>query len=491
MLMEVASETFTGPIAVSPRCTPTLERRRRWERRFRWCLRVSDLAVILGAVGIGVLLQHFASGVVSTTPATGAMLAALWLLLLSGMHSRDMQCLGSGTSEYQRVANATVLAFGAIAILVLLLDWSGDRVLVFAALPIGLVALLTSRWRWRHWLRDRRASGRYTSRTLVAGDRADVEYVIRTLQAKEHGFHVVGAALLSGDRAPVVVDDRRYPVRGPVERVADIASRIGADTIVIASRPENDSSFVRELSWQLEGTAANLVLSNQLTDVVGPRISFRPVEGLPMLQIRIPSYEGGYYLLKRGLDITVAALALACIAVIAPVLALAVKLDSPGPVFFAQRRVGRDGRLFTMYKFRTMVVDAEQRLAELQQQNEGAGLLFKMRRDPRVTRVGAVLRKLSIDELPQFWNVLLGDMSVVGPRPPLPNEVTAYDGRIVRRLYVKPGITGPWQVSGRSDLSWDESVRLDLSYVENWSLMSDLQIMWRTARVMVQREGAY
>jgi exopolysaccharide biosynthesis polyprenyl glycosylphosphotransferase len=210
-----------------------------------------------------------------------------------------------------------------------------------------------------------------------------------------------------------------------------------------------------------------------------------------MLQIRIPSYEGGYYLLKRGLDISVAALALACIGVITPLLALVIKLDSPGPVFFAQQRVGRDGRLFTMYKFRTMVVDAEQRLTELQQQNEGAGLLFKMRQDPRVTRVGAVLRKLSIDELPQFWNVLRGEMSVVGPRPPLPDEVTAYDGRIVRRLYVKPGITGPWQVSGRSDLSWDESVRLDLSYVENWSLMSDLQIMWRTARVMVQREGAY
>jgi exopolysaccharide biosynthesis polyprenyl glycosylphosphotransferase len=325
----------------------------------------------------------------------------------------------------------------------------------------------------------------------VAGDRADVEYVIRTLQAREYGFHVVGVALFGTDRTPVVVGDRRYPVRGSVERVADIASRIGADTIVVASRPENDSSFVRELSWQLEGTAANLVLSNQLTDVVGPRISFRPVEGLPMLQIRIPSYEGGYYLLKRGLDISVAALALACIGVITPLLALVIKLDSPGPVFFAQQRVGRDGRLFTMYKFRTMVVDAEQRLTELQQQNEGAGLLFKMRQDPRVTRVGAVLRKLSIDELPQFWNVLRGEMSVVGPRPPLPDEVTAYDGRIVRRLYVKPGITGPWQVSGRSDLSWDESVRLDLSYVENWSLMSDLQIMWRTARVMVQREGAY
>jgi lipopolysaccharide/colanic/teichoic acid biosynthesis glycosyltransferase len=160
-------------------------------------------------------------------------------------------------------------------------------------------------------------------------------------------------------------------------------------------------------------------------------------------------------------------------------------------VFFSQQRVGRDGRVFTMFKFRTMAVDAEQRLSELRERNEGSGPLFKMKQDPRVTRVGRVLRKLSLDELPQFWNVLRGDMSVVGPRPPLPAEVTAYDGTVVRRLYVKPGITGLWQVSGRSDLSWDESVRLDLSYVENWSLMNDLQIMWRTARVMVHREGAY
>lgn len=491
MLMEVRPDTITGPIAVSPRCTPTLERRRRWERRFRWCLRISDVSVILVAVGAGTLLQLFAAGITSTTVLAAAMLVVLWALLLSGMRSREMQCLGSGIAEYQRVANATGLAFGAIAIWVLVLDWSGDRVLIFSALPIGLVGLLFSRWCWRQWLRGRRAFGHYSSRTLVVGDRADVEYVIRALQSREHGFHVVGTALFGTDRAPVIVDGRRYPVRGSVDRVASIASRIGADTIVVASRPENDPSFVRELSWQLEGTAANLVLSNQLTDVVGPRISFRPVEGLPMLQIRIPSYEGGHYLLKRGLDISVSALALACIAVITPFLALAIKLESPGPVFFAQKRVGRDGRLFTMYKFRTMVVDAEQRLAELRQQNEGAGLLFKMRSDPRVTRVGAVLRKISLDELPQFWNVLRGEMSIVGPRPPLMSEVTAYDGRIVRRLYVKPGITGPWQVSGRSDLSWDESVRLDLSYVENWSLMNDLQIMWRTARVMVQREGAY
>jgi exopolysaccharide biosynthesis polyprenyl glycosylphosphotransferase len=195
--------------------------------------------------------------------------------------------------------------------------------------------------------------------------------------------------------------------------------------------------------------------------------------------------------LKRALDVVVSGVALIPIGLILPLLALLIKIDSPGPVFFRQERVGRDGQRFQMVKLRSMSTDAEQRLAALKAANEGSGLLFKMKDDPRVTRVGRVLRKLSLDELPQFWNVLIGDMSVVGPRPPLPSEVTAYDGTVYRRLYIKPGITGLWQVSGRSDLSWEESVRLDLRYVENWSVVNDLQIMWRTAKVMVRPQGAY
>lgn len=492
MLVESGLDTFTGAVALSPRRTPTLERRRRWERNFRWCLRVSDTLVILASIGVALLLQGLLVGESPSTPVVAAALVTLWILALTGMRSRDIGCLGAGTIEYRRVAHATGLAVGAVAITALIADWSGDRVLIFAALPIGLIALLISRWEWRRWLREQRRIGHYASRTLVVGERADVEYVISTLQAdRGSGYQVVAATLFGTDRGPLVVGGHRYQVRGSADQVAAVASQAGADTIIVASYPENAPSFVRELSWRLEGTAANLVLSNRVTDVVGPRISFRPVEGLPMLQIAIPAYEGGHHLLKRGFDVSVAVFALAAIALVTPVLALLIKLDSPGPVLFRQQRAGRDGRLFTMFKFRTMAVDAEDRLAELREQNEGSGPLFKMKQDPRVTRVGRVLRRLSLDELPQFWNVLRGDMSVVGPRPPLPAEVTAYDGTVVRRLYVKPGITGLWQVSGRSDLSWDESVRLDLSYVENWSIMNDLQIMWRTARVMVHREGAY
>jgi exopolysaccharide biosynthesis polyprenyl glycosylphosphotransferase len=209
------------------------------------------------------------------------------------------------------------------------------------------------------------------------------------------------------------------------------------------------------------------------------------------VQVKIPEFEGGVHAIKRGMDVVLSLLALVPIALIAPFVAIAIKLDSRGPVLFHQLRVGRDGRQFWMLKFRTMVADAEMRRGELLAEDEGAGPLFKVKSDPRVTRVGAVLRRFSIDELPQFFNVLRGDMSIVGPRPPLPAEVTSYDGTVSRRLYIKPGITGLWQISGRSDLSWDDSVRLDLRYVENWSIATDLMIMWRTAHVMIAPKGAY
>ncbi|WP_051053768.1 sugar transferase [Leucobacter salsicius] len=491
MLVQRDIEVSSPPLAVSPKSSPTLERRRRWERQFRWCLRVSDHAIIVFAVGGAALLQATIATVSPRSALAAGMLVLLWSFFLAGMRSRENQCLGSGAVEYQRVAHATGLALGAVAVWALLVGWAGDRVLLFAALPIGLAGLLISRWGWRRWLRRQRSDGEYCSRVLVVGSQRDVAYVVTSLGAEDSGFHIVGAILIDTDKKSAATPHGWLPFHDSIERVREAAAALEADTIVIATKPENDPDFIRELSWQLEGTAANLLLSNQVTDVVGPRISFRPVDGLPMVQIKIPSYEGGHYFLKRGLDITVATCALIVIGLATPFIALAIKLDSRGPVFFSQPRVGKDGERFRIFKFRSMTQDAEQRLGGLQTRNEGSGSLFKMRNDPRVTNVGRWLRRLSVDELPQFWNVLRGDMSVVGPRPPLPTEVTSYDGQVVRRLYVKPGITGPWQVGGRSDLSWEESVRLDLSYVENWSVMNDLQLIWRTARVVTHGAGAY
>ncbi|UJP08874.1 sugar transferase [Microbacterium sp. KUDC0406] len=408
------------------------------------------------------------------------------------MHTRQAALFRTSVSEYRSVAHATGLAFGILAIIAVVLRLPDMQLTIIVALPVGLFGLLLTRWTWRRWMVGQRHLGRFTSRALVVGNRGDVEYVLNRLHpVGSSGYQVLGATLLDANARDLEVGGTRFPVLGNVNTVAEVAAQLHADTIVVASRPEGDPDFVRRLSWQLEGTAAELVLSNPLTDVAGPRMSFSPVDGLPLIQVEIPTYEGGRHALKRALDIVVSSIALIPIALITPVLAVLIKVDNPGPAFFFQERVGRDGRTFKMIKFRSMRTDAEQQLAALKAQNEGSGLLFKMKDDPRVTRVGKVLRKLSLDELPQFWNVLSGDMSVVGPRPPLPSEVTAYDGTVFRRLYIKPGITGPWQVSGRSDLSWEESVRLDLRYVENWSVMSDLQIMWRTAKVMVQPSGAY
>ncbi|MGN7966830.1 sugar transferase [Microbacterium sp. 22179] len=477
---------------VSPRVSATLERRRQWERRYRMRLRTTDAAVILLAVALTAAIQLSIGLTVLEVLRASAPLAVLWFLMLGALHTRDAALFQASATEYRGVANASGLAFGLVAIIDVLLAWESMQLMLVVGLPVGLLALLVTRWGWRHWLQGERRHGRFASRTLVVGNRDDVEYVIRTLHPiGASGYQVVGATLLDGNARDVEIDDIRFPVLGNSNSVATVATELGADTIIVASRPERDPDFVKHLSWQLEGTAAELVLSSRLTDVAGPRISFASVEGLPLIQVQIPTYEGGKHVLKRALDVVVATLALIPIGLILPALALLIKLDSPGPVFFHQERVGRDGRRFRMVKLRSMATDAEQKLAALKLQNEGSGLLFKMKDDPRVTRVGRVLRKLSLDELPQFWNVLVGDMSVVGPRPPLPTEVTAYDGTVFRRLYIKPGITGLWQVSGRSDLSWDESVRLDLRYVENWSVMNDLQIMWRTAKVMVQPSGAY
>ncbi len=484
---------------VTPRVQPALEHRQLWERRYRRRLRITDTAVVIGVTGTTTLLQ-----VAAILPAAIAgepwlhtrvflLTAAIWLLMLTLFQTRESRIAGSGATEYKRVAHATGLAFGVMAAIFIVLQSAGMRTQLLIALPVGILALLISRWSWRRWLVKKRQFGHYVSRAVVVGRRADVEYVISTLQRDgTNAYLVVGATLDEHDsQDDLVVGDRAYTPHGTLNTTAQVATELGADTIIVASRPDGDPEFVRRLSWQLEGTAAELVLSSRLAEVAGPRISLHQVDGLPLIKVQIPTFEGAKHAIKRAFDIMVASMALLVIGLATPFIALAIYIDSPGPVFFRQLRVGRDGQTFRMVKFRSMKTSAEQDLAALVAESDGNGVLFKMKNDPRITRVGRILRKFSIDELPQFYNVLIGDMSIVGPRPPLPSEVMTYDGEVFRRLYINPGITGLWQVSGRSDLSWDESIRLDLRYVENWSLTNDIMIMWRTAKVMIAPSGAY
>ncbi|PRB08905.1 sugar transferase [Microbacterium sp. MYb64] len=485
--------TVMADAATAPRTSATLTRRREWERRFREHLLLSDTVTVLSAVAVSAVIEVSGGAAASDAVLRGILLAVVWAVLLGMLRTRDAALFRKGAEEVRALAIATGMSFGIVAMAAVALGGQAAmRPTILAGLPIGLAGLLLGRIAWRGRLQALRRTGRFASRTLVVGNRVDVECAIRALlPAERSGFTVVGATLLDGNARDLLVGDARIPVFGNAITVGTVAAQLNTDTVVLATRPAGDPDFVKRLIWGLEGTAAELVLSNPLPDVAVGRLAFSSVEGLPLIRVRITQYDRRYRALKRIVDISAASLALIPMLLIAPVIALLVKLDSPGPVLFFQERVGRDGRTFRMIKFRSMRTDAERQLVALQDQNEGSGPLFKMKDDPRVTRVGRILRKLSLDELPQFWNVLAGDMSVVGPRPSLPREVIDYADHVFRRLYVKPGITGLWQVSGRSDLSWEESVRLDLRYVENWSVTDDLHIMWRTAKVMVQPHGAY
>jgi exopolysaccharide biosynthesis polyprenyl glycosylphosphotransferase len=412
-------------------------------------------------------------------------IALVWVIMLSAFKSRDIRHVGTGTHEYQQVARATFATFGLFAVASVLFKFPQvSRGYLLVALPVGLTALLLDRMVWRSWLVARRREGRCLTGAFVVGNHQDATRVVhQLLQQHRAGYKPVGVAFTDGNgqRVPLV----------SMNDVPVLTRATGTRAVIVAGDLPGGREQVQDLGWQLENSGAELILVSSLTDVAGPRIHMRPVEGLPMLHVDLPQYEGINHTMKRGVDLLLGGLAVLVLSPVLAAVALAVKLESPGPVLFRQERVGVAGTSFTMFKFRSMVVDAEARLTELARSNQGSGLLFKMRDDPRVTRVGRFIRRYSLDELPQLFNVLNGTMSLIGPRPPLPREVAEYEGRVHRRLLIKPGITGLWQVSGRSNLSWEESVKLDLYYVENWSILSDFVVLLRTVRAVLKRDGAY
>ena len=470
-----------------------------WASRYRTRLVVSDLAVILASVATAFFTRFLWNqdparfvDVAADYVRIIAVIVIAWVTMLAVMHTRHPRIVGIGIAEYRSVVNASFLSFGLLGIVFLILEVKVARGFFILALPIGVAGLLVNRWLWRQWLMRRRREGHFVARAIVVGAPVDVEYVIRQIDRKNLSiYQVVGIATDTEHRPALTINSRSVPIISDLENVARSAAEHRVDAVIIAGQAGFGDHFIRDLGWDLEGTTAELVVASRLTNVAGPRIHFRPVEGLPLMHVELPSYEGGKHVLKRALDVAASAIALLLLAPLLLVIAVVVYRDSPGPVIFRQERVGRAGKTFSMLKFRSMVATAESDLETLLDQNEGSGALFKMRADPRVTRVGRVLRKYSLDELPQLLNILRGDMSLVGPRPPLPSEVETYGDRVHRRLYIKPGLTGMWQVNGRSNLDWDESVRLDLYYVENWSIVGDLVIIWRTFKVLVNPVGAY
>ena len=420
-----------------------------------------------------------------------------WLFSLTITRAIEVRYLFVGTDEYERVFRAGVGLTAAVAVISFAFDLRLARGYVVVAVPLATLLGLCVRYLVRHRLHRVWARGEQLRRVILVGhEQAVYETSRRLSRERYHGMGVVGVCL---PQVPVKggILQRRLPglppVYGAFDEVAGAVQRAEADTVIVLSCPELDGAALRRLAWKLERDDIDLIVASTLMDVAGDRTTIRPVDGLPLLHVEHPRLKGGRRALKEFFDRVAALAGLAVLLPLMLVIALYIKV-SPGrrgPAIFKQIRVGRNGREFVMYKFRTMYADAEARLGMLRHLNETGGTLFKIRNDPRVTPIGRLLRKLSLDELPQLLNVIKGDMSLVGPRPPLPREVAEYPFDMRRRLVVKPGLTGLWQVSGRSNLSWEESIRLDLQYVENWSFSMDLMILVRTLLAVWRSSGAY
>lgn len=472
-----------------------------WRAKTARALRIVDAFVIVWAVA-GAYLVRFGvepgsviSGQESLYIWVSVALAVAWWAMLGAWNSRQSRILGAGADEYKRVAAASLWLFGLVAIISYVFRFDTARGYVGVALPVGLVGLLVGRWLLRQHLGVNRLKGESMSRLLLLGSQSAVAHLSESLtSARTAGYSPV-AAYTPGARPECSVEpESGLPILGHEPDVADIMSAIrssGADAVAVSAGVQLHPQTLRHLGWELAAQNIGLIMAPALTDIAGPRIHTQQVAGLPLIHVTTPTLEGGQRVVKRLFDVVVSGILIILLLPIMIFVGILIKVDDNGPVLFKQNRVGIQGAPFKMYKFRSMVIDAEMRLNELQHLTDGNGILFKMKRDPRVTRVGQLLRKFSVDELPQLFNIFAGSMSLVGPRPPLPSEVEEYEQDVRRRLLVKPGLTGLWQVSGRSDLSWQDSVRLDLYYVENWSLAGDLLILMKTFRAVFRSAGAY
>lgn len=485
-----AVTTSTGSVVIPARRADA-----RWQLLFSRRLWISDAVVLIWVVfgtqifwfGTGnaelALLQDHRFSDVSYW-ALSTILVVVWFWALSLADSRSHRVIGAGSAEYIRIVDSSVRLFGVIAIIAFLFQINIARGFLLISLPLGVAVLILVRWLWRQWLIAKRRSGAYMHRVLLVGSESSVAQIAHELQRTPRAGYLVAGACVPSGKVGDTISGTTIPIMGNVNAVERALLATGADTVAVTSADDLPPAKVKQISWGLEAGKQHLVIAPSIADIAGPRIHIRPVSGLPLIHVETPRFSLGQRVTKRAFDLVASVLGVIVISPLLLLLTVAIMLTSPGPVLFRQERVGRGGKTFKMIKFRSMVPNAEQLLERLLQEQRDSGneVLFKMKNDPRVTRVGRFMRKYSLDELPQLFNVIGGSMSLVGPRPPLPREVEQYAEHVHRRFLMKPGITGLWQVSGRSSLSWDESVRLDLSYVENWTLVGDLTILLKTAR---------
>ncbi len=472
---------------------------RRHISRLLLLVAAADLAVVAGAIllawdlrlnldlGIWAADARPSEALSSTV---GPYVAVVWIVLLFLQGAYSGRNFAVGPEEFKVILHGSLLSVGAVGLFCYLAKIDLSRGFLLLTFLLGIPMLLVERYVVRRFVHRARARGRLLRRVVAVGGPADVQELFTVLNRERYaGFQIVGACLPSGIEAESAV--LPVPLLGSVVDTRRVCEESGADTVLVARGGYSSSADLRQIAWDLGDSEIDLVVVPSLTDVAGPRIHMRPVGGLPLLHVEGPQATEAGGLGKRLFDIVGASAVLLLAMPVFLVVAAAIWLEDRSPVLYRQLRIGRDGQAFDCLKFRSMYMDADSFEEELRDLVEHDGALFKHPRDPRVTRVGRFIRRYSLDELPQLLNVLRGEMSLVGPRPQQVWEVETYNDSARRRLLVRPGMTGLWQVSGRSTLSWDEAVRLDLYYVDNWSMLTDLVIMTKTVRAVLSSNGAY
>ncbi|MDQ3485259.1 MAG: sugar transferase [Actinomycetota bacterium] len=454
----------------------------------------TDAGVLILATVLAVLAREhapFQQDVIEVQLAWAPpMIMVTWLATLAALGSYQPTVLGAGAEEYRRTLSGSLVTAALVGVGAYLLQFQLSRGFFLLLFGLGFPLLLIGRYLVRRSVHAARRRGAMRHRVILAGSTTNVDEVVGVLRRQPWlGYDIVGALTPSWDESPET--RLGVPVLGDVEDATALAVESEVDVIFFAGGAVETTGQLRRAVWDLEHHDVQVVVAPSVADISSERVTMRPIGGLPLMHIDSPRWIRASRWGKRTFDVISSALIIVMILPLLALIAAAVKASDRGPVLFRQTRIGRDGREFACLKFRSMVVDAEVRLENLHREHGYEKGLFKVKDDPRITGTGRILRRLSLDELPQLVNVLRGEMSLVGPRPPLPTEVAAYEPDTLRRLHVRPGITGLWQVSGRSDLSWDETVRLDLYYIDNWSMMQDLSILAKTLHAVAGKRGAY
>jgi exopolysaccharide biosynthesis polyprenyl glycosylphosphotransferase len=488
--------SFVVNLALSPVVGPAPNRS--WERWFVTALLVGDLAAVCAAGWATWLLRTHADVPRVTVLSWHLSYLVLclvaipsWVIWLAAAHGYSRRGVAQGRNDYRRPIVAGFWLLAIVCILGFATHASLSRSVVVCFFPVLVAFEMVIRFGIRQVLTACRRRGvGLRSLLMVGDDREVVKFAEHLGRSPAHGFNVVAACVPRGV-GTLQLRNGEISVAGTPDDLVSVAAKLHVAAVAVVGHGRFDQVTLQQAGWQFERSGIDLLVAPDVVDLAGPRITVAPVTGLPLLHIGEPRIGGRARLLKDWVERLLAIPILLFACPVLAVAAVAIRMEGPGPIFYRQERVGYRGQLFTMLKFRSMVPDAEGRLEALRERNEHDGALFKIRDDPRITRVGRWLRHYSIDEMPQLLNVLRGDMVLVGPRPCLASEVTSFGQAAQRRFLARPGLTGLWQVSGRADISWEDAVRLDLYYVENWSPLMDISIIYRTLVTVARGRGAY